>query len=73
LMVMSLVEGAPAAKAGIRAGDIVLSVNGDPVGRFSRVTRQLGSENIGRKADLRLIRGGTVLSVEATIEARPTE
>jgi S1-C subfamily serine protease len=73
LMVMSLVEGGPAAKAGVRAGDIVLSVNGAPTGRFRRVARQLGSENIGRKADLRVIRGGTVVSVEATIEARPAE
>jgi S1-C subfamily serine protease len=73
LMVMSLVEGGPAAKAGILAGDVVLSVNGAPVGRFRRVARQLGSENIGRKADLRLIRGGAVLSLEATIEARPAE
>jgi S1-C subfamily serine protease len=73
LMVMSLVEGGPAAKAGILAGDVVLSVNGAPVGRVRRVAGQLGSENIGRKADLRVIRGGAVLSVAATIEARPSE
>jgi S1-C subfamily serine protease len=73
LMVMTLAEGGPAAKAGVVAGDIVLSVNGTPTERFRNLARQLGADSIGRKAQLRLIRGGSVLSVEATIEARRTE
>jgi S1-C subfamily serine protease len=71
LMVMSIVEGGPAAKAGIVAGDIVLTVNGTPTRSFRRVATQLASDSIGRKADLRVIRGGTVHSLQATIEARP--
>jgi S1-C subfamily serine protease len=71
LMVMSLIDGGPAAKAGVVAGDIVLSVNDAPALGFRRVAAQLASANIGRKADLRVIRGGTVLSLQAVIEARP--
>lgn len=70
LMVMSLAEGGPAAKAGVVAGDIVMSINGTPTSRFRNLARQLGAESIGSKADLRLIRSGSILSVEATIEAR---
>jgi S1-C subfamily serine protease len=73
LMVMSLADGGPAAKAGVVAGDIVLSINGTPTRRFRNLARQLGAESIGSKADLRLIRSGSILSVEATIEARRTE
>ena len=70
-MVMTLVDGGPADKAGIRAGDIVLSDNGASAGRIRRVARKLGSESIGRKVDQLVIRGGDVLALEATIEARP--
>jgi len=71
LMVMSIVDGGPAAKAGIVAGDIVLTVNGTPTRRLRRIATHLASESIGRNADLRVIRGGRVLSVQAVIEARP--
>jgi S1-C subfamily serine protease len=68
-MVMSIAPDGPAAKAGIVAGDIVLSVNGTPAQRLRRIVAELSS--IGSTAELRLIRGGMVLTVQATIEARP--
>jgi S1-C subfamily serine protease len=71
LMVMSVVEGGPAAQAGIVAGDIILSVDGTSTHRFRKIARLFGSESIGRKADLRIIRGGTVITVQATIAERP--
>ena len=71
MMVMSLVEGGPAAKAGIVAGDIVLSVNDAAASGFRRIAGQFAADSIGRTAALRVIRGGTVLSLDAVIEARP--
>lgn len=68
-MVMSIAAHGPAAKAGILAGDIVLTVNG--ARGLRRITAELASQGIGRIADLRLIRGGAVLSLKVTIEARP--
>jgi S1-C subfamily serine protease len=70
LMVMSVVEGGPAAQAGIVAGDIILSVDGTSTHRFRKIARLFGSESIGRKADLRIIRGGTVITVQTTIAER---
>jgi S1-C subfamily serine protease len=70
LMVMSVVEGGPAAQAGILAGDIILSVDGTPAHRFRKIARHFGSDSIGRKADLRLIRSGTVMTVQITIAER---
>ena len=71
LMVMSLVEDGPAAKAGVVAGDIVLSVNDVPALGFRRLAGELAKGGLGRKAALRVVRGGTVLSLDAVIEARP--
>jgi S1-C subfamily serine protease len=70
LMVMSVVEGGPAAQAGIVAGDIILSVDGTSAHRFRKIARHFGADSIGRKADLRLIRGGAVISVQTTIAER---
>jgi len=70
LMVMSVVENGPAAQAGIVAGDIILSVDGTPAHRFRKIARHFGSDSIGRKADIRLIRGGAVTTVQTTIAER---
>ena len=71
LMVMSVVENGPAAQAGIVAGDIILSVDGTSTRRFRKIARHFGSENIGRKAELRVIRSGAVITVRTTIAERP--
>jgi S1-C subfamily serine protease len=70
LMVMSVVKDGPAAQAGIIAGDIILSVDGTSTRRFRKIARHFGADSIGRKADLRLIRGGTVITVQTTIAER---
>jgi S1-C subfamily serine protease len=71
LMVMSVVEDGPAAQAGIVAGDIILSIDGTSTHRFWNIARHFGADSIGRKADLRLIRSGRVITVQATIAERP--
>jgi len=70
LMVMSVVEDGPAAQAGIVAGDIILSVDGTSTHRLRNIARHFGAGSIGRKADLRLIRSGTVITVQTTIAER---
>src|ERR1700737_4072364 len=70
LMVMSVVESGPAAQAGILAGGLILSVDGTSTRRFRKIARYFGPDSIGRKADLRLIRSGTVITVQTTIAER---
>ena len=71
LMVMQLAQGGPCEQAGVLAGDILLAVDGEPARPFRRIASRLGPDSIGRQAQLKLIRGGAILSVNATIAARP--
>src|SRR3984885_13549179 len=70
LMVMSVADDGPAAQAGVVAGDIILSVDGTSTHRFRKIARHFGSDSIGRKVDLRLIRSSTVMTVQTTIAER---
>lgn len=71
LMVMSLSPEGPAAKAGVVPGDIVLSVDGTSARRLRNVLAHLGADSVGKSVSLRLIRGGAVIAVEATVTERP--
>jgi S1-C subfamily serine protease len=73
LMVMSVVDNGPAAQSGIVAGDIILSVDGTPAHRFRKIARHFGADSIGRRAELRLIRSGAVMTVQTTIAERDAE
>ena len=70
MMVMSVVDNGPAAQAGIVAGDIILSVDGISAHRYRKLARFFGSDSIGRRAEVRLIRGGAVITVQTTIAER---
>ena len=70
MMVMSVVENGPAAQAGIVAGDIILSVDGIAANRFRKIARYFGGDSIGRKADVRVIRGGVIVTIQTTIAER---
>src|ERR1700723_776888 len=70
MMVMSVVEDGPAAQAGIVAGDIILSVDGISANRFRKIARYFGGDSIGRKVDVRVIRGGAIITVQTTIAER---
>jgi S1-C subfamily serine protease len=72
LMVMALSPEGPAAAAGLVAGDIIVAIDGAPARRLRSVRAQLGADCIGKPLPLRLIRGGGIIVIEATITERPT-
>jgi S1-C subfamily serine protease len=72
LMVMGTVREGPAARAGVLAGDILLTIGGISVSRPAMVAQRLGPEAVGQRIELRLLRAGKVLSLTPTVAARPT-
>ncbi|WP_116812306.1 S1C family serine protease [Steroidobacter cummioxidans] len=71
MMVMSIAEHGPAAKAGVTAGDILLTVDSIALRGMRQLVARLSEENIGQSVELRLIRGGHIIKLAAQIGIRP--
>ncbi|HVN37072.1 MAG TPA: trypsin-like peptidase domain-containing protein [Myxococcota bacterium] len=67
--VLSLFEGGPAARAGLRKGDWLLSLDGRPTPSVDALLRLLGPEQIGRPATLALLRGRERLTLTVEPDA----
>ncbi|MBX9933097.1 MAG: Do family serine endopeptidase [Methylobacterium sp.] len=58
--------GTPAAKAGLKSGDVIESVNGNPINDAKELSRKIAGLKPGAKVDLAYLRGGK--SDTATVE-----
>lgn len=75
LVVMSTVEGSPAARAGLRGvdqrtgvlGDVIVSVNGKPVRRLADMARLLQEAGVGKTVRLGLLRGSRRFEVDVEV------
>ncbi|MEH0833453.1 serine endoprotease DegP [Pectobacterium cacticida] len=57
-----------ADKAGIKAGDVIVTLNGKAISSFSALRAQVGSLPVGSKVALGLLRDGKPLTVEVTLQ-----
>ena len=73
ILIVQIVPGGPADKAGLRADDVILSVDGKDAPSVDAIHRILDSRSIGRPAQLRVLRGGEVMNARITPERRPDE
>ncbi|MBM1170016.1 Do family serine endopeptidase [Microvirga arabica] len=60
-------DGGPAAKAGIKTGDVIISVNGKPVEDARDLSRMIASLNAGSTATLQVWRDGKRQEIPVTI------
>ena len=70
-MVVTLDPAGPAKAAGILQGDIIVRLGGSPVTGLRAVYQQLGSDAVGKKLAVDLIRAGVPKTIEVTIGPRP--
>ncbi len=65
LRVMEVVPGGPADRAGLRAGDLLLSAGGQQLGKSQDLQRLMFGEAIGRPLAITVMRNGALVDVIA--------
>jgi S1-C subfamily serine protease len=66
--VVQVVEGSPAALAGLRQEDLILDVDDVPVEQPGDLQRLMINERIGRSVCVRVFRNGDILDVRAKLD-----
>ncbi len=69
LMIVSLEPNGPAERAGLKAGDVIVSFGGKPVAGIDDLQRLLSSECVGAKIEIQVVRAAELLAVRVI----PTE
>ncbi len=72
-IVAEVIAGSPAEKAGMKQGDVVLKMNGQPVKDNRDLTRRVGSLNAGDTATFVVWRDNREMTITVTIAKRPGE
>jgi len=70
--VVTVVPGGPAEQAGLQAGDIITSIEGQPVNYPADITNALASMRPGDQVELDVSRQGQAATVTVTLAARPS-
>src|SRR5471030_2759819 len=72
-LVAQIQDDGPAAKGGLQVGDVILSMNGQPIVMSADLPHLVGALKAGSKAKLEVIRDGKRQNVELTVGAIPEE
>jgi serine protease Do len=63
----SIVPGSPAAKAGVKEGDIIIKVSNTDVDQDNSLTSLIGGKSVGDEVTLTIIRDGEEMTLDVTL------
>ena len=66
-LVASLIEGGPAEKSGIKAGDVILEFDGKPIPRMRKLPRIVAETEVDKPVEVIVWRDGKRVAIKATI------
>ncbi|MBH3375157.1 DegQ family serine endoprotease [Pseudomonas juntendi] len=72
-LVAQVLENGPAAKGGLQVGDVILSMNGQPIVMSADLPHLVGSLKDGEKAKLEIIRNGKRQTLDVAVGAMPDD
>src|SRR5918911_2033755 len=70
LLVVGVEDGSPAGRGGLIVGDILATLDGQPVEDTDDLLVLLAGERVGRAVPIKLVRGGELAEVEITVGER---
>ncbi|MEW6697112.1 MAG: S1C family serine protease [Bacillota bacterium] len=72
-VVYGVVSGGPAQKAGIRQGDIVLSIDGNKIAGPDDLIKTMQKKKIGSQVEVEVFREGKRIKISVQVAERPVE
>lgn len=73
IQVITVEPGSPASTSGLRPGDVIVSMGGDPVGTINDIHRKLTREVIGKEVTVGVLRDWTTMIQLKVIPAQSPE
>ena len=70
-LVSEVTPNSPAAAAGLKSGDIITTVGGNPVADSARLSLAIAQTTPGQKVELEILRDGKRQTVTAQVDAQP--
>ena len=64
--VVEVVTGSPAGRAGLRAEDLIVAVDGEPMGDVGDLQRVMVAERIGQVIEVEVVREGALIKLDLT-------
>ena len=64
-------EDSPADKAGLRAGDVIMAIDGRPVRDVRAVRNRIGLVRLGEELDVQIVRDRETRVIQVTVEELP--
>jgi serine protease DegQ len=70
LLVVGVEDGSPAGRGGVIIGDILVTLDGQPVEDTEDLLGLLSDERVGREAQVQVVRGGELQTLQVTVGER---
>lgn len=65
LRVVQVVDGSPAERSGLHPGDLILAIDGSPLGDAQSLQKRMFAEAIGRRMEITVLRNGALVDAVA--------
>ena len=70
--ITTIVAGSPAAKAGLKVGDVITSFDGKTITSADELTASVAAAKAGEKVTVTVKRGGSTQHVTVTLGVQPS-